>query len=205
MTETDEIETKIPARRAKGFIERYQKLRECRSTLDYELAGLAAEIRQEFPAGASGWNQCRLWMSQNLDIHGQTAVMLSRAARAFILFPEEGSWTDIGGWSSMGFLLGFSARDRRRIHAHARKLVEERGRPCGYATVRNVAHLLGCKQSVAHGRPNRLAVEENLGILRAYVLSLISDGTVNPETMNEGVIAALKSTKLANIADAVRA
>ena len=206
-TATEEtVEGAIDQRRARSFITRFHKLREQASKLDYELAGLAQEIRQQFPKGASGDSQCRLWMCWHLDVYGQTAVMLVRAAKAFTLFPDEASWVNVGGWQSIGFLLGFKAAQRRKIHKHAMRLAADRDRPVGYSTVRNLAHTLGCRQVRSlGGRPNRLAVEEDLGLLRTFLAERIKDGTITTEEMPEGVLLAMKPTRLSEIESALSA
>lgn len=189
--------------RTKRFVKRFRELREQRSKLDFELAGLAHEIRGEFPQGPSGDSQCRLWMLWHLEIASSTAAMLTRAARGFLLFPTEKEWTMIGGWSSIGFLLSFRQQDRRRVQRKAMSLAEERGSPISYTTVRNIAHTLGVRQNRRTGRPNRLQVEEDLGLLRAYVAERIKDGSLNPREMPPGVLEALKPTRLAAISDAI--
>ena len=194
-------ETEIPKRRTQSFVKRFNELRDQRSRVDYELAGLSQEVRQEFPKGASGDHQTRLWMCHHLEVYGQTALMLVRAAKAYTLFPKEEEWLNVGGWQSIGFLLGFKAGDRRKIARHAMALAADRERPVGYSTVRNIAATLGCQQIRGHGgRPNRLKVEEDLGILRTFVEGLIEDECLSIEDLSDGVLDALKNTKLANIA-----
>jgi len=188
---------------AAKFIKRFRQLQEERSKLDFELAGLAHEIRQEFPKGASGDHQCRLWMTWNLEIYGGTANMLVKAARAFVLFPDVETWHNLGGWSSIGFLCGFKAGNRRKIAKQVLRLVEARGRTAGYGTVRNMAASLGCGQERINGRPNRLQVEEDLGLLRAYVAKQIKAGVLDANEMPEGVLTAMVPTRLAAIAHAL--
>lgn len=191
-------EQEIDGQKARRFIKRWRELSRLQTKLDFETAGLAHEVRQEFPSGASGDMQFRTWCVTHMGTHGSTAAMLCRAARAFVLFPEEPHWYDLGGWQSMGFLLTFGKRDRRRIFKDALELVEERERPVGYATVRNVAFTLGCRQNRTTGRPNRLLVEENLGTLRSYVERLHVDFKL-PD-MPDDVAKALKPTQLARLA-----
>lgn len=202
-TTTPEQVEVVEQRKAQAFVRRFHKLREQASKLDYELAGLAQEIRQQFPKGASGDHQCRLWMCWHLDVYGQTAVMLVKSAKAFTLFPDEASWVFVGGWQSIGFLLGFKAADRRKIHRNAMRLAKDRERPVGYSTVRNIAHTLGCRQTHANGRPNRLTVEEDLGLLRTYLAERIKDGTINANDLPEGVLIAMKPTRLSQIESAL--
>jgi len=200
---TDDNEQPLHKTKAAKFIKRFGELRDQSAKLDYELAGLAQEIRQEFPTGASGDSQTRLWMCNYLGIYGQTAAMMIRAARAFTLFPTEEEWSKLGGWSSLGFLLGFKAADRRKIAKHALAIAEERGRYVGYSTVRNLAHALGCQQNRVTGRPNRTQVEENLGILRAFLNEAIQEGYFADGDIPDAVTTALKPTRLSALQDAL--
>lgn len=188
--------------KARRFIRRWRELSRLQTKVDFETAGLAHEVRQEFPGGGSGDMQFRTWCVSHMEIHGATAGLLCRAARAFVLFPEEPAWHDLGGWASMGFLLTFGKKDRRRIYKAARKLVEERERPTSYTTVRNIAFTLGCRQNRTTGRPNRLKVEENLGTLRAYVEKL--HGQYDLGKIPAGVRVAMSETVLARLARATR-
>lgn len=198
MAETKEINSSV----ARRFVRRWRELSRLRSKMDYETAGLANEVRNEFPKGSGGNAQFRTWCVSNLEAHGSTAKMLCRAARAFILFPDETHWHDLGGWQSMGFLLTFGKRDRRRIFKAALKLVEERGRPVGYPTLRNIAFTLGCRQTRTVGRPNRLSVEESLGTLRAYIEGL-HEG-YNLPRLPDSVAEAMTETVLSRIARATK-
>lgn len=194
---TDEIHHQTAAR----FVRRFHELRDQRSKVDYELAGLSQEIRQEFPKGASGDFQTRLWMCHHLEVYGQTALMLVRASKAYTLFPTEDEWVKLGGWQSIGFLLGFKAGDRRKIARNALNVANDRGRPLGYSSVRNIAATLGCQQIRSHGgRPNRLKVEEDLGILRSFVEQLVEEERLGISDLSDGVLDALKNTKLSSIA-----
>jgi len=197
---TEEIHHSTAAR----FVRRFHELRDQRSKVDYELAGLSHEIRQEFPKGSTGDLQTRLWMCHHLDVYGQTSLMLVRAARAFVLFPTEDEWVKLGGWQSIGFLLGFKAGDRRKVAKHSISLSEDRDRPVGYSTVRNIAATLGCQQIRGHGgRPNRLKVEEDLGILRSFVEGLVEEQAISIDQLSDSVLDALKNTKLSSIAAAL--
>jgi hypothetical protein len=197
---TSEISAGVAAK----FVRRFNKLRDQRSTVDYELAGLSHEIRQEFPKGATGDLQTRLWMCHHLDVYGGTANMLVRSARAFVLFPTIDEWRLLGGWRSVGFMLGFKAADRRKIAKHSLSLAAERERPIGYATVRNISAVLGCQQiRGGSGRPNRLKIEEDLGILRAFVESMVEEDRLVIEDLTDGVLDALKNTKLSAIANSL--
>jgi len=195
-----EKQQEIDGAKARRFIKRWRELSKLQTKVDFETAGLAHEVRQEFPRGGSGDMQFRTWCVSHMGTHGATAKMLSRAARAFILFPEEVVWHELGGWSSMGFLLTFGKRDRRQIVSATRKLVETRERTVGYTTVRNVAFTLGCRQNRTTGRPNRLAVEENLGTLRAYVEKLHAN--YNLGRLPEAVQKAMAPTRLARLSGA---
>lgn len=192
-------EQEIDGRKARRFIRRWRELSRLQTKVDFETAGLAHEVRQEFPGGAGGDMQFRTWCVTHMEVWGNTAAMLCRAARAFVLFPDEQHWYDLGGWQSMGFLLTFGKRDRRRIYKAALELVEERERPVGYTTVRNVAFTLGCRQNRTTGRPNRLLVEENLGTLRSYIEELHRDYDDMPE-LPDDVQEAMKPTRLARLA-----
>jgi hypothetical protein len=194
----------IPTGKASQFVKRWRKLTEQRAKIDFETAGLAAEMRDEFPKGPSGDYQFRIWCCHHLEIYGATAAMLARAARAFRRFPEEKRWLAVGGWQSIGFVMRLNKAGRTKVMNHAVKLAAERGRPVGYTTVRNIAYHLGVTQDQQFGRPNRLQVEENLGFLRTWVEKLYGDYDNLPALPPE-VRAALKPTKLAQIADAAKA
>jgi len=197
-------ETSINASTIRRFKAQWQKLRDSRAKVDFETAGLAYEIRQLFPKGASGDIQFSTWVQQHLKVWAPTAAMLTRAAKAFVLFPDGDDWVNFGGWQSMGFLLSFSAKDRRKIAKSVRQIVEARDYTVGYTTVRNTAYALGCRQKRGGpGRPNRLEVEEKLGTLREFVEQLIEDGAVTRDGLAEAVSAALAPTKLAQLAHAI--
>lgn len=184
---------------ARKFVARWKKLRDQRAKVDFEQAGLAHEIRQCFPKGPSGDQQFGLWVQRHLDVWAPTAAMLLRAAKSFALFPDEADWINFGGWQSMGFLLSFSSKDRRKIASAVRKIVDARDHTVGYTTVRNTAYTLGCRQNRVTGRPNRLEVEEKLGALRTYVETLIDNGTIEAEDLPPAARSAMTQTQLSRI------
>jgi len=190
---------------ARKFIARWQKLRDSRAKIDYETAGLAHEIRQVFSKGFSGDLQFMSWVQSFLHVWPPTASMLKRAAQAFVLFPDEADWVDFGGWQSMGFLLSFTAKDRRRIAKSVREIVDAREMTVGYTTVRNTAYALGCRQNRITGRPNRLMVEEKLGALRVFVQQLVDDETIEFDDLTDAVKDALTATDLARLESALNA
>ncbi len=200
-SEIDDL-VEISAPRVRSFVAKWRKLEARRAKVDFETAQLAAEIREEFPRGPAGDYQFRIWCCHHLEVYGATAAMLSRAARAYGLFPREEDWAVVSGWQSMGFLLSLKRGGRRQVFNRVKKLAQERERPVGYSTVRNLAYALGVRQDSKFGRPNRLQVEENLGFLRHWVEKLYSDYEDLPKMPPE-VQEAMKPTKLGTIADSL--
>jgi hypothetical protein len=206
--------TKTKTKKAKAskwskFIDRWHDLHERRAALDYETAALAAEIREEFPSGASGDLQFRQWTVSNLDIYGGTASMLLRAVKVYALF-EETDWYDLGGWQSLQFLSTLKAGGRRKVVNACRKRVKElrekkgKRRSIGYTTVRTVCYQHGIQQDTRIGRPNRLQVEESLGFCRNWIKTLYTQYENLPKPP-KAVSDALGGTKLSRIAAAAKA
>ena len=191
------------------FIDRWHALHERRAKLDCETAQLAAEIRAEFPSGASGDLQFRQWTVRNLDIYGGTAAMLLRAVKVSSLFSVQ-DWYDLGGWQSLQFLSTLRASGRRKVvnacHKRVERLRQKGGkRRCiGYTTVRTVCYQQGVQQESRIGRPNRLQVEERLGFCRNWIQTLYTQYDNLPKPP-KAVQDALGGTKLSKIAAAARA
>lgn len=198
----DLVGSEISTQRTRSFVAKWRKLSAQRAKVDFETAQLANEIREEFPRGPAGDFQFRIWCCHYLEVYGATAAMLGRAARAYSMFPREEDWAVVSGWQSMGFLLSLKRGGRRQVFNRIKKLAEERGRPVGYSTVRNMAYSLGIRQDDNFGRPNRLKVEENLGFLRHWVQKLYDEYGDLPKLPPE-VKEALKPTKLGSIADSL--
>lgn len=204
------VKTKAKASKWSKFIERWRNLHERRAKLDFETAALAAEIREEFPAGASGDLQFRMWTVSNLDIYGGTASMLLRAVKVHALFDER-DWYDLGGWQSLQFLGTLKAGGRRKVVNACRKRVKElrekkgKRHSIGYTTVRNVCYQHGIRQDTGGvGRPNRLRVEESLGFCRNWIKSLYTQYE-NLPAPPKAVKDALGGTMLSKIATAAKA
>jgi hypothetical protein len=200
------------AKRSKWFkfVERWHDLHERRAKLDYETASLAAEIRGEFPAGASGDLQFRQWCVRNLDVYGGTAAMLLRAVKVHDIF-DESDWYDLGGWQSLQFLSTLRTAGRRKVLNACRRRVQElrdkkgKRRHIGYTTVRTMCYALGVQQdNRIGGRPNRLAVEESLGFCRNWIKTLYTNYENLPKPP-KAVQSALGGTKLSQIAAAAKA
>lgn len=191
------------------FVERWHDLHERRAALDYETAQLAAEIRAEFPSGASGDLQFRQWCVRNLDIYGGTAAMLLRATRVHSMF-DESDWYDLGGWQSLQFLSTLKSQGRKKVVRACRQRVKElRERKgarthIGYTTVRTMCYALGVQQDNRMGRPNRLQVEESLGFCRNWIKTLYTQYENLPKPP-KAVQDALGGTKLSAIAEAAKA
>ena len=189
------------------FVDRWHDIQGRRARVDFETAQLANEIRVEFPTGASGDLQFRLWCVQNLEIGGSTYAMLLRAAHVFTLF-EEDDWYDFGGWQSLQFLSTLKVNGRRKVINACRERVyelRERGtqrRHIGYTTVRNICYSLGVQQNRVTGRPNRLKVEESLGFCRNWLTMLYEQYQGLPK-LPKPVQDALGGTKLSQISEAV--
>ena len=191
------------------FIDRWHNLHERRAKLDFETAELAHEIREEFPAGASGDLQFRSWCVKNLEVYGGTAAMLLRATKVYSLF-DENDWYDLGGWQSLQFLTTLKANGRKKVvNACRRRVVQLREkagkrRSIGYTTVRNICYQCNVQQDSRVGRPNRLQVEESLGFCRNWLKTLYTQYENLPKPP-KAVVDALGGTKLSVIAETVRA
>jgi len=191
------------------FVDRWHDIRERRAKVDYDTSELAFEVRAEFPGGAGGDLQFRIWCVRNLEVMGSTASMLLRAVRVYDMF-EESDWYDMGGWSSLQFLSTLQTQGRKKvINACRNKVLErlERGgkrTTIGYTTVKNIAYSLGVQSDRLTGRPNRLAVEENLGFCRNWLKTLYEQYSGLPK-MPKAVTKAMGGTKLSRIAAAAKA
>lgn len=193
------------------FVDRWHDIRERRAKVDFETAELAFEVRAEFPGGAGGDLQFRIWCVRNLEVMGSTAAMLLRAVHVYEMF-EESDWYDMGGWSSLQFLSTLQSNGRKKVINSCRKKVLERldrgGKrtTIGYATVKNIAYSLGVQtdQTIGPGRPNRLAVEENLGFCRNWLKTLYEQYSGLPK-LPRAVQKAMGGTKLSRIAAAAKA
>lgn len=192
----------ISPQSARRFIERFRKLDAQRVKVDYETAGLATEIRDCFPRGSSGDYQFRQWCISNLDVLAPTAAMLLDAARSFRLFPQEQEWHDIGGWPTVRFLLGLTKPGRRKVLRAARAFVAEQGRPVSLSKVRDLAFGLGVRTARSGGRPTRTVSEENVGVLRAFIIQLYREYELPP--LPASVKRALTPTKLNQIGAAAQ-
>jgi len=118
------------------FVTRFHSLWRQRSKVDFEIAGLAAEVRDTFTKGVAGDYQFRQALIDHFDVHGVTAKMLADAARSFRLFPKEEEWHKVSGWRSIRFLSTLTRGDRRKVHRAAVARSVELGRPVGYQVVK---------------------------------------------------------------------
>jgi len=194
---TDEFADVISESQAKNFKKRWIKLRASQVKLDWEVASLAREVRDCFPGGPSGNYQFRLWTMSQFNIYAATAAMLCRAAHAHAVWPNQETWESLNGWASLGFALTLKPAGRNKVVSKALQIAMERGRPVSYTTVRNLAFLLNAVQDNNNGRPNRLKVEENLGLVRGWVARLYDEYDL-PDPPEE-IKQALKLSKLAKI------
>ena len=185
------------------YIVRWRALHIRCTALDFETSKLASEIRNEFPNGASGDLQCRIWCVRNLDVAASTASMLLRASRVYEMFDGE-DWYALGGWQSLQFLSTLRKQGRKKVVRACRKRAEERrSGQIGYTTVRNVTCALGVQQIHPTGRPNRLKVEEDLGFVRTWLKNLYRDYELPKPP--QAVQNAMAGTKLSAIAKAAKA
>ena len=157
------------------YVRRWHKLTDGAAKIDYERAGLAAEIRGEFPKGASGDLQFKEWSVTHLNVHGRTALALLDSVRALTLFPTEEEWTAVGGWQAISFLSALKRAARRKVFKAAKAKADKLGRGVSYVTVVKVAYEKGVRSEGRGGRPTQSVTEEKLTILRELVLKLYRD------------------------------
>jgi len=185
-----EIVTPVKLRK---FIARFQDLWHQRTKVDFEIAGLAAEVRDTYPKGASGDYQFRRALTDHLHVHTSTARMLADAGRAFRLFPKEEEWHLVSGWEGIRFLCGLGKADRRKVYRAAKSKSTEIGRPIGYQTVRELGFRLGAITKRRGGRATYSINEAHLGCLRLHLQELYADYEL-PE-MPPAVSAAMLAPK----------
>lgn len=182
------------------YVRRYHKLADGSAKIDHERAGLAAEIRGEFPKGASGDLQFKEWTVTHLGIHGRSALALLDSVRALTLFPTEAEWIAVGGWKGISFLASLKRGARRKVFKAANAKAIKLGRGIVYETVLTTAYGLGVRSERREGRPNRSETEVKLGILRDFVLKLYEDyevgalpklGKKQEDALGRGVLASI--------------
>lgn len=185
--------------RERSFVSRFRELTDRKAKVDFETAGLAHEVRQCLPVGASGDHQFRVWCVNKLDIHVSTARMLLEASRAFLLFPKEEEWLLLRGWDSVRFLMGLGKGDRRKVYRLAQREVEKssRRKSIGVDLLREIAYNNSCVTRRNTGRPTRTQTEESLGHLRSWVVKLYDEYEL--PAMPAPVKAAMKSSKLSQL------
>lgn len=195
----DDISGKQPQGKAwmAAYAEKWFALTRKRAGVDYQIAGLAHEIREQFPRGGSGDFQFRRWCMDWLYVAPATADMLLRAVKAHRVFSEK-EWYLFGGRLAVQFLVSLKKPGRDRVVRACREELEERGgQPICYSYVKNVAYALGVVQDRVRGRPNRTRVEENVGVLREFLIELYRDyGSALPD-LPAHVEKAMGETKLA--------
>lgn len=201
MTETDDKTPKMHKTKARAFISRFRGLCDAHAGVDHELAGLAQEVRQEFPPGASGDYQFRAWVKKHFEVSSMRAIKLLDAARAFTLFPSSDEWRKLGGWPAMAFLLGLSPQGRRKVSREVIALANERGHG-GYPACRRIAFQRGVVTRRNGGRPLRSEVEERYAKLRAFVASLYKSHPDLPKPPEEVARLIRTQGKLAQLAGA---
>lgn len=168
---------------------RWLELSSTRFHNDYLVAELAAEIRAEFPKGASGELQFLQLIRSNLK--GAYGPVLLRKVTAFKLFTEQ-EWRYLGGWAGISFLSALTLGERTRIIAS----LKGRG-PHQYSTIRNVALRLKIV-SRQKGRDNRSQAEERVQKLQEWILSLYRTVKGLP-AMPKDVELALTNRSLASL------
>lgn len=189
--------SQVHPKRRESFARRWRELCEKTTTLDYEKAELASEVRAEFPHGPSGDYQFRRWIMGTFDIAGPTASKFTRAARAFKRFTRE-IWFMVGGWAGISLANSLSTTDSTRLLHAVRARREELGRDLTYHQVRMIAFDIGIK-SANTGRPSHTQTEEKLGHLRAWLKNLYKTYN-NLLPMPEHVAVAMNASKLARMA-----
>jgi len=191
------LEAMNPKRR-EAYARRWRELCHQTANLDFEKASLAHEIREEFPAGASGDFQFRRWVMETFDVAASTAAKLFRAARAFRRFKRE-EWLRLGGWPGVSLAVSLGTNDLNRLMVAVRARAIELGRNLTYHNVRTIAFDLGIK-SRNPGRPSHTESEQKLGFLRSWIKKLYR--TYNLPEMPEHVAKAMNMSKLQRLARA---
>ena len=182
------------------LVKRWRDLRDRRSKLDYEWAAFAADVREAFPAGASGDQQMRAFCIRYLDAASSTASMLLRAAKAFNVY-DEPSWTKLGGWRSVQFIEAIDGKNRTKVRKRCLAMARKaRHGSLQYDAVRNITFGLGIRPSGGPGRPTRSRVEEDYAFLRSWLIHLYDAYDLPP--MPEEVQRAMRGSRLSTIREA---
>jgi len=190
----------IAPSKTKGFIARWWKLRSEQAGIDYEIATLASEIASEFPDTPNGRFQFRAWLREHFEIRTARARRLQEAAKGIQYYPDAETWRKIGGWPTIGFLLGFKTVARNKIFKETLKTANEseHGTVTVY-TARRIAADLNLVTERKVGRPTRTTVEAALVVLRSFIVELYEEFNNLPNLPDE-VKACLKSSKLSTFA-----
>lgn len=206
----DNLSTKKPAKRptpqikgAASYQTRYRNIMRARASTDHEAAVLASEIRAEFPKGAAGDSQFRVWCREHLNVSPGRAMVLQRMSKAWAAgFRNADDYRAVGGWPTISFLMHLPSK-RSKVYAAA--LAKAKESPHGsieHLAVREIAHTMGVKTN-RRGRPSRTVSEDRLRVLRDYCVKLHAEYILPPPPPS--VEQALTPTKLAEIRKAVAA
>jgi hypothetical protein len=190
----------IAPNRASRYVKRWRQLQNEQAAIDYEVAALADEIRQEFPKTPQGSLQFRTWVREHFNVTSSRARRLQEAAKGYAAYPGRDTWKKVGGWASVGFLMGFKTVARNRIFKESLKVAEEsKHGSIGQWTVRKIAADFNLTSERKVGRPTRTTVEEALATLRTFIASLYENFN-NLPALPDDVKLCLKSSKLAKLA-----
>jgi hypothetical protein len=159
---------------------RWNKLSATGFRNDYAIAGLAGEIRSEFPDGDVGDEQYIAYVNRSIrGAQGMTMLRMSLACKLF----SEAQWGNLGGWRGIRFLSALTLKERAAV------LNGLKGPgPHHYTTIRHKAYDLGIVSRLK-GRNNHSKSEERAQTLQSYVVSLITQGIVTslPKRVKEAL------------------
>lgn len=194
--EKDAYKEAITTDTAKKFQYKWRQLLKDRAKVDHEMALLAAQIRDEFPAGDSGNYQFRRWCREFLETSVTRTTMLLEAANAIRCgLQGESNWIAMGGWPCICFIMGLAPKHRLRVWSMALKKANDRAQPHCYTSVRAIAYSMGI-MTARPGRPTRTQVEKKLSVLRKYIAQLHEKDPKLMQKIPPAVKQALKPTAL---------
>lgn len=168
---TDTLTFPVSASREISFRNRLAKLTNTRITNDFDRAVLARDIRNEFELGDTGDAQMRLFLRKRLGLRTSGGYALLNLVAGLDVFPNRETWNQVGGASSIVFLLSLTATQRNKVLATLLKRISKTGYAGNLALVRNVARKLGFITVVSANAKNTpvRTLRSNLATLQNFI------------------------------------
>lgn len=177
------------------YVKRYRTLTHRQGELDFDMAKLAHELRNEFVTGASGDYSFRKMVVNEFGAGAPAAAKLLKAAKSLKLVKTRTAWSDLGGWSSITFLMNLPQNGKRKVLNKALDVAHETGRPTNLGRVRAIAFNCNVRSLTNGGRPLRRETEERLEIVSHYLTRLYKTQPHLP-AIPEVVTKALKEARV---------